>query len=58
LVMNAILIIYRVSTNKQERDNVVACLLEQAAHKGLSPQWIRPSPPRLEILEGEVRMND
>jgi hypothetical protein len=45
----------KVSTNKQERDNVVACLLEQAAHKGLSPQWIRPSPPRLEILEGELQ---
>ncbi|TVU25961.1 hypothetical protein EJB05_28494 [Eragrostis curvula] len=44
-----------VSTAKPNRDNMVACLLQQASLKGLAPQWIRPSPPRFEILEGELQ---
>ncbi|KQJ88841.1 CCR4-NOT transcription complex subunit 11 isoform X2 [Brachypodium distachyon] len=45
----------RVSPAKPNRDNVVADLLQETAHKGLSPPWIRPPPPRLEILEGELQ---
>lgn len=55
--MNEILIIYRGPATDPNRDDVVACLLQQAALKGLTPQWLRPSPPRFDILEGEVRMN-
>ncbi|PNT63844.1 hypothetical protein BRADI_4g21680v3 [Brachypodium distachyon] len=44
-----------VSPAKPNRDNVVADLLQETAHKGLSPPWIRPPPPRLEILEGELQ---
>jgi hypothetical protein len=50
------LIISRISPAKPNRDNVVADLLQQTPLKGLSPPWIRPPPPRLEILEGEVRL--
>lgn len=49
-------IIYRVSPTKPNRDNMIASLLQQSSLKGLPPQWIRPPPPRLEILEGEVRL--
>uniref|UniRef100_A0A0A9DEU7 Uncharacterized protein n=1 Tax=Arundo donax TaxID=35708 RepID=A0A0A9DEU7_ARUDO len=44
-----------VSPGKPNRDNVIASLLQQTSLKGLSPQWIRPPPPRLEILEGELQ---
>ncbi|CAN6362680.1 unnamed protein product [Urochloa humidicola] len=44
-----------VSPVKQNRDNMIASLLQQTSLKGLSPQWIRPPPPRLEILEGELQ---
>ncbi|PWZ39766.1 CCR4-NOT transcription complex subunit 11 [Zea mays] len=37
------------------RDDMVATLLQQTSLKGLPPQWIRPSPPRLEIFEGELQ---
>uniref|UniRef100_A0ACD6A4W4 Uncharacterized protein n=1 Tax=Avena sativa TaxID=4498 RepID=A0ACD6A4W4_AVESA len=43
-----------ISPAKPNRDNVVADLLQQTPLKGLSPPWIRPPPPRLEILEGEL----
>ncbi|KAM0909568.1 hypothetical protein ACQ4PT_014732 [Festuca glaucescens] len=43
-----------ISPAKPHRDNVVADLLQQTPLKGLSPPWIRPPPPRLEILEGEL----
>lgn len=50
------LIMSRISPTKLNRDNVVTNLLQQTPLRGLSPPWIRPSPPRLEILEGEVRL--
>ena len=43
-----------MSPIKPNRDNMIASLLQQTSLKGLPPQWIRPPPPRLEILEGEV----
>ncbi|OEL25186.1 CCR4-NOT transcription complex subunit 11 [Dichanthelium oligosanthes] len=42
-----------LSPIKPNRDSMVAGLLQQTSLKGLPPQWIRPPPPRLEILEGE-----
>ncbi|VAI02902.1 unnamed protein product [Triticum turgidum subsp. durum] len=44
-----------ISPTKLNRDNVVTNLLQQTPLRGLSPPWIRPSPPRLEILEGELQ---
>ncbi|CAO2141305.1 unnamed protein product [Urochloa humidicola] len=44
-----------LSPVKQNRDNMIASLLQQTSLKGLPPQWIRPPPPRLEILEGELQ---
>ncbi|CAM0874931.1 unnamed protein product [Alopecurus aequalis] len=44
-----------ISLAKPNRGNVVVDLLQQTPLKGLSPPWIRPSPPRLEILEGELQ---
>ncbi|XP_062183064.1 uncharacterized protein LOC133887141 [Phragmites australis] len=44
-----------VSPARPNRDNVVASLLQQTSLKGLAPQWIRPPPPILEILEGELQ---
>ncbi|RCV37689.1 hypothetical protein SETIT_8G082900v2 [Setaria italica] len=44
-----------VSPIKPNRDNMIASLLQQTSLKGLPPQWIRPPPPRLEILEGELQ---
>uniref|UniRef100_A0A804NKR7 CCR4-NOT transcription complex subunit 11 n=1 Tax=Zea mays TaxID=4577 RepID=A0A804NKR7_MAIZE len=41
-----------VSSIIPNRDDMVATLLQQTS-LGLPPQWIRPSPPRLEIFEGE-----
>jgi hypothetical protein len=50
-------IIHRLSSIIPNRDDMVATLLQQTSLKGLPPQWIRPSPPRLEIFEGEVSSN-
>ncbi|XP_078440925.1 CCR4-NOT transcription complex subunit [Wolffia australiana] len=36
------------------RDDTLAGLLENLSLKGLEPQWVRPLPPRLPILEGEM----
>ncbi|WVZ53311.1 hypothetical protein U9M48_004276 [Paspalum notatum var. saurae] len=44
-----------LSPNIPNRDIMVTSLLQQTSLKGLPPQWIRPSPPRLEILEGELQ---
>ncbi|PUZ44210.1 hypothetical protein GQ55_8G071800 [Panicum hallii var. hallii] len=44
-----------MSPIKPNRDNMIASLLQQTSLKGLTPQWIRPPPPRLEILEGELQ---
>lgn len=44
-----------MSPIKPNRDNMIASLLQQTSLKGLPPQWIRPPPPRLEILEGELQ---
>ncbi|RLM58389.1 CCR4-NOT transcription complex subunit 11-like [Panicum miliaceum] len=44
-----------MSRIKPNRDNMIASLLQQTSLKGLTPQWIRPPPPRLEILEGELQ---
>nr|AAX95876.1 hypothetical protein LOC_Os11g13690 [Oryza sativa Japonica Group] len=43
-----------ISITKSNRDNLVTCLLQQTSLDGIGPQWIRPPPPRLEILDGEV----
>jgi hypothetical protein len=55
LISTIPLYLSRISPAKPQRDNVVADLLQQTPLKGLSPPWIRPPPPRLEIIEGEVR---
>uniref|UniRef100_J3N735 Uncharacterized protein n=2 Tax=Oryza brachyantha TaxID=4533 RepID=J3N735_ORYBR len=44
-----------VSQPKSNRDNLVTTLLQQTSLNGIGPQWIRPPPPRLEILEGELQ---
>ncbi|KAL6660775.1 hypothetical protein ACP70R_001810 [Stipagrostis hirtigluma subsp. patula] len=44
-----------LSPAKPNRDNVITSLLQQTSLKGLAPQWIRPPPPKLEILEGELQ---
>uniref|UniRef100_A0A0D9XQP3 Uncharacterized protein n=1 Tax=Leersia perrieri TaxID=77586 RepID=A0A0D9XQP3_9ORYZ len=44
-----------ISLAKSNRDNVVTSLLQQETLNGIGPQWIRPPPPRLEILEGELQ---
>lgn len=38
----------------EDRDSAVTDLLQNLSFDGLSPQWIRPAPPRLPILEGEA----
>lgn len=38
-----------------DRDETVAGLLSSLSLEGLGPQWIRPIPPRLPIMNGEVR---
>ncbi|XP_020106749.1 CCR4-NOT transcription complex subunit 11 [Ananas comosus] len=38
----------------EDRDSAVTDLLQNLSFDGLSPQWIRPAPPRLPILEGEL----
>ncbi|CAI9753546.1 unnamed protein product [Fraxinus pennsylvanica] len=37
-----------------DRDETVAGLLSSLSLEGLSPQWIRPIPPRLPIMNGEL----
>ncbi|EEE51899.1 hypothetical protein OsJ_33489 [Oryza sativa Japonica Group] len=44
-----------ISITKSNRDNLVTCLLQQTSLDGIGPQWIRPPPPRLEILDGELQ---
>ncbi|XP_051119253.1 uncharacterized protein LOC127243330 [Andrographis paniculata] len=36
------------------RDETLAGLLSGLSLEGLSPQWIRPFPPRLPVMEGEL----
>ena len=38
-----------------DRDESISGLLQNLSLEGLAPQWIRPRPPRLPVLEGEVR---
>ncbi|EHA8589751.1 CCR4-NOT transcription complex subunit 11 [Cocos nucifera] len=38
----------------EDRDTAVTDLLQNLSMEGLSPQWIRPAPPRLPILDGEL----
>ncbi|KAL6868126.1 hypothetical protein ACP4OV_014971 [Aristida adscensionis] len=40
---------------KPNRENMIASLLQQTSLNRLAPQWVRPPPPRLEILEGELQ---
>ncbi|EEC67934.1 hypothetical protein OsI_35651 [Oryza sativa Indica Group] len=44
-----------ISITKSNRDNLVTGLLQQTSLDGIGPQWIRPPPPRLEILDGELQ---
>lgn len=37
-----------------DRDFALAGLLQEKSWGRLGPQWIRPTPPRLHILDGEV----
>ncbi|XP_019413552.1 PREDICTED: CCR4-NOT transcription complex subunit 11-like isoform X2 [Lupinus angustifolius] len=37
-----------------DKDEAVVGLLSNLSLEGLSPQWIRPVPPRLPILDGEL----
>lgn len=38
-----------------DRDSALAGLLQAKSGGRLGPQWIRPTPPRLPILDGEVK---
>ncbi|CAI9108860.1 OLC1v1008560C1 [Oldenlandia corymbosa var. corymbosa] len=37
-----------------DRDETVTGLLQSLSLEGLGPQWIRPFPPRLPVLQGEL----
>ncbi|ONK57712.1 uncharacterized protein A4U43_C09F3310 [Asparagus officinalis] len=37
-----------------DRDSSVTGLLQKVSLEGLGPQWIRPLPPRLPVLDGEL----
>ncbi|GER30015.1 CCR4-NOT transcription complex subunit 11 [Striga asiatica] len=36
------------------RDETISGLLSSCSLEGLGPQWIRPSPPRFPVMEGEL----
>lgn len=38
-----------------DRDETISGWVQNLSLEGLGPQWIRPRPPRLPVLEGEVR---
>ncbi|KAK8449928.1 hypothetical protein SEVIR_7G287300v4 [Setaria viridis] len=38
-----------------DRDSALAGLLHEKSGGRLGPQWIRPTPPRLPVLDGEVK---
>ncbi|KAJ1265165.1 hypothetical protein BS78_08G058900 [Paspalum vaginatum] len=38
-----------------DRDSVIAFLLQDKSVGRLGPQWIRPTPPRLPVLDGELQ---
>ncbi|KAG8093470.1 hypothetical protein GUJ93_ZPchr0012g21463 [Zizania palustris] len=42
-------------STSDDRDSVLACLLQEKSWGRLGPQWIRPTPPRLQILDGELQ---
>ncbi|KAL5205040.1 hypothetical protein ABZP36_009911 [Zizania latifolia] len=44
-----------ISLAQSNRDDAVTSLLQQTPLGGMGPPWIRPLPPRLEILEGELQ---
>lgn len=37
-----------------DRDETIDGLLQNLSSEGLNPQWIRPRPPRLPVLDGEL----
>uniref|UniRef100_A0A7N0SVW8 CCR4-NOT transcription complex subunit 11 n=1 Tax=Kalanchoe fedtschenkoi TaxID=63787 RepID=A0A7N0SVW8_KALFE len=37
-----------------DRDETISGLLQNMSLEGLGPQWIRPFPPRLPVLDGEL----
>lgn len=39
-----------------DRDTTIAVLLQDKSGGRLGPQWIRPTPPRLPVLDGEVKL--
>jgi hypothetical protein len=39
----------------EDRYSSLADLLQEKALGMLGPQWIRPAPPRLPLLDGEVK---
>lgn len=41
-------------STSDDRDSALVALLQEKSWGRLGPQWIRPNPPRLHILDGEV----
>lgn len=39
-----------------DRDTTISVLLEDIPGGRLGPQWIRPTPPRLPLFDGEVKL--
>lgn len=44
-----------IKSAPDDRDSAVAALLQEKSCGRLGPQWIRPTPPRLHILDGELQ---
>ncbi|XP_072950605.1 uncharacterized protein [Typha angustifolia] len=40
--------------DSEDRESALTDLLQNVSLEGLSPQWIRPAPPRLPVFEGEL----
>lgn len=41
----------------EDRDSAIIGSLQNLSLEGLGPQWIRPVPPMLPVLDGEVRFH-
>uniref|UniRef100_A0A453K466 CCR4-NOT transcription complex subunit 11 n=1 Tax=Aegilops tauschii subsp. strangulata TaxID=200361 RepID=A0A453K466_AEGTS len=42
-------------STSDDRDSALVALLQEKSWGRLGPQWIRPNPPRLHILDGELQ---
>ncbi|KAG2623451.1 hypothetical protein PVAP13_3KG061500 [Panicum virgatum] len=42
-------------SSSDDRDSALAGLLQEKSGGRLGPQWIRPTPPRLPVLDGELQ---